>query len=130
MKCHQTEQSSKECSAAGYTYPKGRLLLSCFGLAKISGFLITKTSANKRFLLCLLPSTADVRHPSAQVHGTKVQQNLRMCKKIAKNRYFLDNGRPGGLWDGVPPIGYGSLLPWYTYTYLSCIYRISTVYLP
>ena len=38
-------------SAAGYTYPKGRLLPSCFGLAKISGFLITKTSANKRFLI-------------------------------------------------------------------------------
>ena len=33
------------------------------------------------FLICLLPSAADVRHPSAQVHGAKVQQNLRMCKK-------------------------------------------------
>ena len=36
-------------SAAGYTYPKGRLLPSCFGLAKFSGFHSAKTSANKRF---------------------------------------------------------------------------------
>jgi hypothetical protein len=56
MKCHQTEQSMKDALRAGYTYPKGRLLPSCFGLAKISGFLITKTSANKRFLLCLQTS--------------------------------------------------------------------------
>ena len=31
MKCHQTEQSTSGRSAAGYTYPKGRLLPSCFG---------------------------------------------------------------------------------------------------
>ena len=34
MKCHQTEQSTHGRSAAGYTYPKGRLLPSCFGLVK------------------------------------------------------------------------------------------------
>ena len=38
-------------SAAGYTYPNGRLLPSCFGLVKFSGFQETKTSANKRFLI-------------------------------------------------------------------------------
>ena len=52
MKCHQTEQSTCGRSAAGYTYPNGRLLLSCFGLVKFSGFRYAKTSANKRFLLC------------------------------------------------------------------------------
>ena len=61
MKCHRTEQSMKDALWAGYTYPKGRLLPSCFGLAKISGFLITKTSANKRFLLCLFPSAYDAQ---------------------------------------------------------------------
>ena len=50
MKCHQTEQSTRGCSAAGYTYPNGRLLPSCFGLVKFSGFRYAKTSANKRFL--------------------------------------------------------------------------------
>ncbi len=51
MKCHQTEQSTDGRSAAGYTYPKGRLLLSCFGLRNFAGFQIAKTSANKRFLI-------------------------------------------------------------------------------
>ena len=41
----------------------------------------TKTSANKRLLLCLLPFAADVQTSPAQVHGAKVLQNLRMCKK-------------------------------------------------
>ena len=54
MKCHQTEQSTAGCSAAGYTYPKGRLLPSCSGLRNFAGFQIAKTSANKRFLICLL----------------------------------------------------------------------------
>ena len=49
----------KGCSAAGYTYPKGRLLPSCFGLVKFSGFQETKTSANKRFLIICLPSQYD-----------------------------------------------------------------------
>ena len=53
MKCHQTEQSTDGRSAAGYTYPKGRLLPSCLGLRNFAGFQIAKTSANKRFLLCL-----------------------------------------------------------------------------
>ena len=34
MKCHQTEQSTNGRSAAGYTYPNGRLLPSCFGFVK------------------------------------------------------------------------------------------------
>ena len=48
---------------------------------KFSGFHNTKTSANKRLLLCLLPFAADVQTSPAQVHGAKVLQNLRMCKK-------------------------------------------------
>ena len=39
------------CSAAGYTYPNGRLLLSCLGLVKFSGFQETKTSAKDTPLL-------------------------------------------------------------------------------
>ena len=34
-------------------HTKGHLSLSCFGRVKFSGFLMTKTSANKRLLLCL-----------------------------------------------------------------------------
>ena len=62
-------------------HTKGHLSLSCFGRVKFSGFRISKTSANKRLLLCLLPFAADVQTSPAQVHGAKVQQNLRMCKK-------------------------------------------------
>ena len=51
MKCHQTEQSTRGRSAAGYTYPNGRLLLSCLGLVKFSGFQETKTSAEDTPLL-------------------------------------------------------------------------------
>ena len=51
MKCHQTEQSTCGRSAAGYTYPNGRLLLSCLGLVKFSGFQETKTSAEDTPLL-------------------------------------------------------------------------------
>ena len=49
MKCHQTEQSKYGRSAAGYTYPKGRLLPLALGCVKVSSFLTAKTSANKRF---------------------------------------------------------------------------------
>jgi len=49
MKCHQTEQSTRGRSAAGYTYPNGRLLPSCFGRMKFTRFQKAKTSANKRF---------------------------------------------------------------------------------
>ena len=38
-------------SAAGYTYPNGRLLLSCLGLVKFSGFRYAKTSAEDTPLL-------------------------------------------------------------------------------
>ena len=35
-----------------------------------------------------------------------------MQENSEKNRYFLDNGRPWGLWDGVPPTGYGPVITW------------------
>ena len=66
-------------------HTQGHLPLSCFGYVKFSGFRSSKTSANKRLLLCLLPSATDVQTSPAQVHGAKVQQNLRMCKK---NRFL------------------------------------------
>ncbi len=47
---------------------------------KFSGFQVTKTSANKRLLLCLLPFANDVRHPSAQVHGAKVVNYFGLSK--------------------------------------------------
>ena len=34
------------------------------------------------FLICLLPSANDVRHPSAQVHGAKLQHFFETCKHI------------------------------------------------
>ena len=47
---------------------------------KFSGFQVTKTSANKRLLLCLLPFAADVQTSPAQVHGAKVLQKMQMRK--------------------------------------------------
>ena len=68
------------CKTQRIKHTMGHLSLSCFGRVKFSGFLMTKTSANKRLLLCLLPFAADVQTSPAQVHGAKVLQNLRMCK--------------------------------------------------
>ena len=39
-------------------HTKGHLSLSYFGLVKFAGFRSSKTSANKRLLLCLLPSAS------------------------------------------------------------------------
>ena len=83
MKCHQTEQSTRGCSAAGYTYPNGRLLPSCFGLVKFSGFRYAKTSANKRFLIICLPSQYDFA-------AAKVQKNADICKFLFLFMYSID----------------------------------------
>ena len=65
----------KDALQAGYTYPKGRLLPSCFALAKISGFQKAKTSANKRFLyVCKL-----------MFAGAKVLHFFELCKYAHKN---------------------------------------------
>ena len=69
------------CKIQRIKHTKGHLPLSCSGCMKFSGFRTTKTSANKRLLLCLLPFAADVQTSPAQVHDAKVLQNLRMCKK-------------------------------------------------
>ena len=61
-------------------HTKGHLSLSCFGYVKFSGFRSSKTSANKRLLLCLLPFAADVQTSPAQVHGAKVLQKIQMRK--------------------------------------------------
>ena len=61
-------------------HTKGHLSLSCFGRKKVSSFQVTKTSANKRLLLCLLPFAADVQTSPAQVHVAKVLQKMQMRK--------------------------------------------------
>ena len=70
-------------------HTKGHLPLSCFGRVKFSGFLMTKTSANKRLLLCLLPSADDVQTSPAQVHGAKVINYFGLSKKRAIFLRFL-----------------------------------------
>ena len=75
MKCHQTEQPTMGRSAAGYTYPKGRLLPSCFGLRNFAGFRVTKTSANKRFYNMSAKSIA-------QLCAAKLQHFFELCKSL------------------------------------------------
>ena len=74
MKCHQTEQSTDGRSAAGYTYPKGRLLPSCLGLRNFAGFQIAKTSANKRFYY--------VCNPITQIATAKLQHFFEYSKYL------------------------------------------------
>ena len=62
-------------------HTKGHLSLSCFGYVKFSGFRSSKTSANKRLLLCLLPFAADVQTSPAQVHAAKVVNYFELSKK-------------------------------------------------
>ena len=45
-------------------------------------FRNSKTSANKRLLLCLLPSASNVRRPSAQVYGDKITLFILHVQKI------------------------------------------------
>ena len=61
-------------------HTKGHLPLSCSGCVKFSGFQCSKTSANKRLLLCLLPFAADVQTSPAQVHGANIQHFFDMNK--------------------------------------------------
>ena len=52
--------------------PRGIYRSLVSGERNFAGFLLTKTSANKRLLLCLLPFAADVQTSPAQVHGAKI----------------------------------------------------------
>ena len=61
--------------------PRGIYRSLVSGVWKFARFRSAKTSANKRLLLCLLPFAADVRHPSAQVHGAKVVNYFGLSKK-------------------------------------------------
>ena len=47
-----------------------------------------KASINA-FLICLLPSAADARHPLAQVHGAKVHFFFELRKKKIKKKCHL-----------------------------------------
>ena len=51
------------------------------GYEILQDFYRPKQAPINAFLLCLLPFAADVQTSPAQVHGAKVLQNLRMCKK-------------------------------------------------
>ena len=62
-------------------HTKGHLPLSCFGYVKFSGFRSSKTSANKRLLLCLLPFATDVQTSPTLVHGAKVVNYFELSKK-------------------------------------------------
>ena len=52
MKCHQTEQSTRDALRRDIHIPKGVYCLLVLDWLKFTRFQGTKTSANKRFLLC------------------------------------------------------------------------------
>ena len=83
MKCHQTEQSTRGRSAAGYTYPNGRLLLSCLGLVKFSGFQETKTSAEDTPLLKI------VGPYSKRFYNMSAKPITRLCGAKVVNYFGL-----------------------------------------
>ena len=49
MKCHQTEQSTRDALRRDIHIPKGVYCLLVSDRMKVSSFQVTKTSANKRF---------------------------------------------------------------------------------
>jgi len=53
--CHQTEPSRRMLCRRDIHIPKGVYCLLALDRLKFSRFLVTKTSANKRFLICLQP---------------------------------------------------------------------------
>ena len=97
------------CGTQRIKHTKGHLSLSCFGRVKFSGFRISKTSANKRLLLCLLPSANDVQTSPAQVHGAKVVNYFELSKKkcfwgcFFWCRVYGVECKGGDLLGGVPP---------------------------
>ena len=71
--------------------PRGIYRSLVSGVWKFARFLSTKTSANKRLLLCLLPSASNVRHPSAQVYGDKITLFiLHVQKKIVFHHIVIN----------------------------------------
>ena len=63
-------------------YPVGHLSLLSSYQVEICEISISQNKALiNAFLICLLPSAADVRHPSAQVHGAKVVLFFELSKK-------------------------------------------------
>ena len=73
------------CEAQRKIHTKGHLPLSCFGCVKISGFQITKTSANKRLLLCLLTHPAYNRH----IHGMDSHRKSKSYHTKKQIKSFL-----------------------------------------
>ena len=71
-------------------YPVGHL--SLLGLKIPESCEVSKCQNRaliNAFLICLLPSASDVRHPSAQVHGAKVVNYFELSKKNhLKMRFF------------------------------------------
>ena len=61
--------------------PRGIYRSLVLGVWNFAGFRDTKTSANKRLLLCLLPFAADVQTSQAQVHRAKVLHFFELSKK-------------------------------------------------
>ena len=82
MKCHQTEQSTHGRSAAGYSYPKGRLLPSCLDRKKFTRFQETKTSADKRFYNMSAK-------PIYRICAAKLQHFFDSCKKNEQKSLFF-----------------------------------------
>ena len=68
---------------------QGAFIALLIWATKFSGFHNTKTSANKRLLLCLLPFAADVQTSPAQVHGAKVILFFELSKKNCFLGQFL-----------------------------------------
>ena len=60
--------------------PRGIYRFLALGYETLQDFNAPKQAPINAFLLCLLPFAADVQTSPAQVHGAKVQQNLRFCK--------------------------------------------------
>ena len=82
MKCHQTEPSRRMLCRRDIHIPKGVYCLLVSDRMKVSSFQVTKTSANKRFLLCL---------PN-RLLGFAVQRYNKKCKcaSIASNIFKND----------------------------------------
>ena len=61
--------------------PRGIYRFLALGYETLQDFNAPKQALINAFLICLLPSASDVRHPSAQVHGAKVVNYFELSKK-------------------------------------------------
>ena len=89
MKCHQTEQPTRDALRRDIHIPKGVYCLLVLGLWNFAGFPFTKTSANKRFFNMSAKPSTDVQTSLRWVSRCKGTIFFWIAQKKSPKKRFL-----------------------------------------